>query len=81
MDRQAGEVLRNSRMQSTVRKEGHMFKMEFKTDTAAFSEYLMEETAHCLKKVAFRLEFDGVKSGAVKDINGNTIGHFELTED
>lgn len=58
-----------------------MFKLEFKTDTDAFEEYPLEEAVHCLRKVAFRMEFDGLKSGAVKDFYGRTIGHFELTEE
>lgn len=57
-----------------------VFKLEFKTDNAAFLDDPMTEPANVLRRVALRIEY-GETSGIVKDSNGNTIGSFELTED
>lgn len=56
------------------------FKLEFSTTNAAFVEGT-DEIQRILKDVASRLYWDGKKEGVIRDINGNTIGHFELTED
>jgi len=51
-----------------------MFRLEFKTDNAAFHEgYGREETARILNEIAQKV-IEGINSGKIKDINGNTIG-------
>lgn len=57
-----------------------VFKLEFKTDSAAFLDDPMTEPANVLRRVALRIDY-GETSGIVRDSNGNTIGSFELTED
>ena len=56
-----------------------MFKLEFKTDNAAFVDDPMCEPSNVLRRVATRIEY-GETSGLVKDSNGNTVGYFELSE-
>ena len=58
-----------------------MFKLEFETDNAAFDSYgLATETARILRKIAKRIE-EGLLDGKVIDLNGNSIGHYELNGD
>lgn len=61
------------------------FKLEFKTDNAAFheDEYAMaEEVSSILKGVAEKIAAaDGTTEGPVRDTNGNTVGKWSLTED
>lgn len=58
-----------------------MFKLEFSTDNAAF-EYSQGacETARILRKIVKRIE-DGDFDGKVMDVNGNSIGTYELNGD
>ena len=51
-------------------------KIDFDTDNAAF-EYKEMEIARILCKIARQIE-SGATSGKVLDINGNTIGSFEI---
>lgn len=65
-----------------------MFKLKFKTDNAAFgwetggdqTEVIVcsLETGRILRKVADCIE-NGEYEGKVMDINGNSIGTYELT--
>ncbi len=59
-----------------------MFKLSFKTDSAAFDETPGNEIAIILRNLAYT--FDGLPgkfAQAIKDSNGNTIGRVELTID
>jgi hypothetical protein len=56
-----------------------MFKLSFKTDTAAFDS--LEKRSECvriLRHIADRLN-DECDEGKVLDVNGNTVGSFKLT--
>ena len=57
-----------------------MFKLEFSTDNAAFDSYGASETARILRKIAKRIE-EGTLDGKVLDLNGNSIGHYDLNGD
>lgn len=58
-----------------------MFKLEFKTDNAAFDdEYPENEIARILREVHNRV-YEGASAGPILDSNGNTVGLWELTED
>lgn len=58
-----------------------MFKLEFETDNEAFSySYGASETARILRKLAQRIEA-GDLDGNVLDINGNSVGTYELNGD
>ena len=57
-----------------------MFKLEFSTDNAAFDNYGATETARILRTIAKRIE-EGNLDGKVMDLNGNSIGHYELNGD
>lgn len=52
------------------------FKLEFKTDNAAFSDGWEIEAARILREVADKVE-RGHTAANVRDYNGNTIGHFD----
>ena len=54
-----------------------MFKMEFKTGNAAFEDYAEQEISRILKEIADKVE-NGSTGGKVRDINGNTIGEWDL---
>lgn len=56
-----------------------VFKLEFTTDSAAFEDN-KEEIKGIIGFVLDKLD-SGFKSGNVRDSNGNTIGHFELSDD
>lgn len=56
------------------------FKLEFSTANAAFEESPEEEAARILKDVASKLVNDHT-AGPIRDINGNTVGEWSLTED
>lgn len=56
-----------------------MFKLEFKTGNAAFENAPEVETARILSDIASHL-LNGYKSRIVRDVNGNNIGSWELTE-
>lgn len=54
-----------------------MFKLEFRTGNAAFEDCAEQEISRILKEIANKVE-DGSTGGKVKDINGNTIGEWDL---
>lgn len=57
-----------------------MFKLSFRTDNAAFDDDddddAAPEIARILRLVADSVS-NGVKSGSIRDISGNTIGKWE----
>lgn len=57
-----------------------MFKLTIKTDNAAFTDDPDAEVARILRAAADRVE-NGEMPGALRDINGNTVGRFELVGD
>ena len=57
-----------------------MFKIEFETDNAVFHNSGATETARILRTIAKRIE-EGNLDGKVMDLNGNSIGHYELNGD
>jgi hypothetical protein len=53
-----------------------MFKLEFKTDNAAFQDdNFAYEVKRILYKVALQVN-NGQTEGNILDVNGNLIGHF-----
>lgn len=56
------------------------FKMEFSTGNAAFEEDGNYEIARILRKVADQVIL-GETEGIARDINGNTVGEWSLTEE
>jgi hypothetical protein len=59
------------------------FTLAIDCDNAAFGETLdghLEETARLLRGLARRLEA-GEDYGTLRDVNGNTVGRFELEGD
>ena len=64
-----------------IRENNIMFKLEFKTDNSAFSDGNMEyEIKRILVAIGNRVDC-GNTSGSIRDINGNTIGTYELEEE
>jgi hypothetical protein len=57
-----------------------MFKLEIKTDNAAFTDDRNEEIARILIEVARKLR-NGEEYGSCMDYNGNKAGTFEIEED
>lgn len=57
-----------------------MFQLHFDTSNEAFSDSPAREAARILRKVARRLE-SGETDGRIRDVNGNTVGRFDLTEE
>jgi hypothetical protein len=63
-----------------------MFTLTFKTDNSAFDDEnsntpSLTEVARVLHSVATRISALGKTEERIQDANGNTIGHFQLTED
>lgn len=58
-----------------------MFKLEFEVTNAAFDDgNRVHEAARILRAIAAKLENgDQVGGGAVLDVNGNRVGHWEMT--
>lgn len=56
-----------------------MFKLEFETDNAAFETDAAAEANHTLQEIAGCLRA-GYTEGIIRDINGNRIGRYELTQ-
>ena len=54
-----------------------MFELKFKTNNAAFEDYAEQEVSRILKEIANKIE-NGLTGGKVRDINGNTIGEWDL---
>ncbi len=57
-----------------------MFKLTIDTDNAAFEDDREIEIARILTHVAHRIK-SGVRAEAVRDVNGNRVGSFDLTEE
>lgn len=56
-----------------------MFKLSFKTGNDAFQDGNKEyEVSRILKELAEKVE-NGSDGGKIKDINGNTIGEWDLS--
>jgi hypothetical protein len=55
-----------------------MFRLQFETDTPAFADDPVIETARILRDVAARLERGHEVGGKVRDLNGNAVGAFTL---
>lgn len=59
-----------------------MFKLEFETDNAAFTDGNKEtEVANIIMSIAKWITYYGDTQGDVCDSNGNTVGTWELTDD
>jgi hypothetical protein len=57
-----------------------MFKIQFETENAAFQDgFLQYEIARILRDLADDIA-NGDRSGKVWDYDGNSIGHFSITE-
>lgn len=56
-----------------------MFQVYFATSNAAFEEDRNGSIARILREIANRIT-DGDHEGIVRDLNGNPIGEFSLTE-
>lgn len=54
------------------------FTLTMATENAAFEDMPEYEVARILRKVADQIE-DGDTTGRVRDINGNTVGAYDLT--
>lgn len=54
-----------------------MFRMDIKTDNAAFEEDRNGEVIRLLKRVIEQIE-NGEEDGSLLDINGNKVGKFKL---
>ena len=52
-------------------------KIEYSTDNAAFDEELMDEVDRISRDISGKVR-EGIVEGGIKDINGNTIGHWEV---
>ena len=60
-----------------------MFTLKIETDNAAFGDIADEactEVARMLRVIAGGMEA-GNMSGQCRDVNGNTVGHYDLTGD
>lgn len=57
-----------------------MFKLNFETDNAAFDGAHIAESARILREIADKMESGAqVGGGPIRDINGNRVGHWEMT--
>lgn len=58
-----------------------MFKVEFATDNAAFEGgNRVSEAARILREIADKMESGAqIGGGRVHDLNGNHVGHWEMT--
>lgn len=54
--------------------------LTFSMTNAAFEDYPRQEAAQVLRKIAGQLE-NGHEYGNIKDVNGNTIGQWDLHAD
>jgi hypothetical protein len=58
-----------------------VIRVEFDTDNAAFGNGdLATEAARLLRDAAERIE-QGATTGALRDLNGNKVGYFEVLPD
>lgn len=51
-----------------------MFKLEIKTGNEAFGDHPHFEVARILKKLAWKIEEQGLDSCVLVDLNGNSVG-------
>ena len=56
------------------------FKLEFRTDSAAFNGDPTDEISRILWQITGRVKTGGTM-GVIRDINGNVIGKYEIEED
>lgn len=58
------------------------FTLQINMDNDAFAEYPITELVECVKEVAESISFNNSldQHGSIKDINGNTIGKWEITK-
>ena len=52
-------------------------KIEFTTNNDAFAEYKIAEIARIMKKITDNV-YQGLTDGVIHDINGNSIGKWEI---
>lgn len=63
-----------------ITKEMIMVKIEFETTNAAFEQAPAWESARILRQIAEWLENgERLGGGPIFDVNGNRIGHWEMT--
>jgi hypothetical protein len=55
-----------------------MFRLRIDTKNAAFEGRTLAELARLLREAAQDLE-RGYRGGTLRDLNGNTVGRFELS--
>lgn len=55
-----------------------MFTLTIETDNAAFEHSMIDEIERITRRVMLRIAA-GETSGKIMDINGNTVGRWELT--
>lgn len=55
-------------------------KITINTDNAAFDENPKEETARILRTIAYKIQ-NGSEPITPRDINGNKVGTFEVSDD
>lgn len=56
------------------------FTLKLETGNAAFDDAAPAEIARILRDTAARIEFKGDTGGKLRDINGNTVGEWELAD-
>ena len=56
------------------------FKMQFKMDNAAFTDYPEGEVKRILSEVTYEVE-NGQTYGVIMDYNGNKVGKWEIETD
>ena len=56
------------------------FKLEFRTNSAAFNEDPTEEISQILGQIIERV-IDGSSEGTIRDINGTVIGEYDIKDD
>lgn len=56
------------------------FTLKINMDNDAFTEHPIHELRQCIQEVAESLSFSDSTSqyGSIKDINGNTVGQWEI---
>ena len=56
------------------------FKMEFRTDSAAFNDDQTDEISRILWQITGLVKTGGSK-GVIRDVNGTVIGEYEIGDD
>tara|TARA_B100000085_G_scaffold254517_1_gene253704 strand:- start:1649 stop:1900 length:252 start_codon:yes stop_codon:yes gene_type:complete len=75
-------LIMSSNSETERDKEYSRIKVEFEVSNAAFGESrqsLVEEIRRCLEKVTKQIA-SGYDDGYIMDLNGNTVGDFELLQ-